>query len=156
MLLAYCICCFTFSSLFYLASAKICSHTYHQPLTAVPDAGALLTNRTGAAHQRDDNHSYIYAVGVFLCTLVPWVVFYPPHASSPCARAASKLHLKLEMLASFLMDDFHGNSTPRNKNKHKPFADRSRNISQNTSSISNNAHPEYGPRKLSSLSFLDH
>lgn len=39
----------SFSSLFYLASAKICSHTYHQLLAGVAAAAAAGGTKTGEA-----------------------------------------------------------------------------------------------------------
>lgn len=55
----------SFSSLFYLASAKICSHTYHQLLWLVLLLLLLLTkpNRRSTS---DNNHSYILCTGVFM------------------------------------------------------------------------------------------
>lgn len=55
----------SFSSLFYLASAKICSHTYHQLLVLLLLLLLLLTkpNRRSTS---DNNHSYILYGCVFM------------------------------------------------------------------------------------------
>lgn len=54
----------SFSSLFYLASAKICSHTYHQLLWLV--LLLLLLTKPNRRSTSDNNHSYILCTGVFM------------------------------------------------------------------------------------------
>lgn len=124
----------SFSSVFYLASAKICSHTYHQLLAET----ARRNRRSKPWRTSDNNHSYILrcvfmhfgSVGSFHPTQHHQLLFFPlcavlrpkPDCLLFRARGGTLSHLKRNArifcaTLHLLMDYFHGNSA-QNKNKH--------------------------------------
>lgn len=100
----------SFSSLLYLASAKICSHTYNQLLVLL----LLLLTKPNRRSTSDNNHSYILCTGVFMhfgsvgSLWLPLSLCALPAPRKPdCPFTLSNLKPSSHVSCDFLMNDFH-------------------------------------------------